>query len=188
MDEINAKWKYKILFNPEDDIIFNSSRLLILFDVVRDLDIKKGMDLERLSYYDFFAANPFLIIKKDNPERIDLEIEGFISNKIEYYSTAQLYRTKRASLKQYLSLLITKGLINMINKDGKFIFNITQLGIDTSKKLNTMYALAYRKSVAIIVNMLKRYSDKKLWESANVWLESKSFQIDLYDLVDEFNE
>lgn len=182
--ENKLDWKSKIIFNPEDITIFNSSRLLILFEILNNLDIEEGIDLERLSYYDFFASNPFLILEEHDPLRLELEIEGFEPKKLEYLSTAQLYRTKRASIKQYLALLLSKGLIKFVNINGKIQYLATPLGLETSKNLDSLYAIAYRKSVTLIIKMLKNYSDKKLWENANRWLESKSFQVDLYDMVD----
>jgi hypothetical protein len=183
-----SDWKSKITFSPEDAIVFNSSRLLLLLDVLNDLGVKKGVDLERLSYYDFFAANPFLIIGKDDPCRLELEIEGFEPNKLEYLSSDQRYRTKRTLIKQYLSLLLSKGLIKILNMDGKILYEITPLGIEISSKINSMYAIAYKKSVTCVVKMLKGYSDAQLWEKASEWLEAKSFQVDLYDMVDDRHE
>ena len=72
--------------------------------------------------------------------------------------------------------------------DGKILYAITPLGIEISSKISSMYAIAYRKSVALIVKMLKGYSDTQLWEKASEWLEAKSFQVDLYDMVEDKNE
>ena len=181
-------WKSKIIFSPEDVTVFNSSRLLLLLDVLNNLGIKNGIDLERLCYYDFFAANPFLLLGKEDTRRLELELDGFEPNKLEYLSSDQRYRTKRTSMKQYLSLLLTKGLIRIINTDGRILYTITPLGIEISGKINSLYAIAYRKSVSFIAKMLKGYSDTQLWEKASEWLEAKSFQVDLYDMVEDSHE
>ncbi len=115
---------------------------------------------------------------------LEIEVEGFDPNKLEYASTPQRYSTKRASIKHYLALLLSKGLITVANRNGKLLYEITPLGIEISKKINTIYALAYKKSVYCIVKKLKEYSDKQLGEKASGWLEAKSFQVDLYDMVD----
>ena len=188
LEKKESDWKSKIIFSPEDAVIFNSSRLLMLFDVLDRMKIKNGIDMERLCYYDFFAANPFLILSKEDPMRLEIEIEGFEPNKLEYMSTPQRYRTKRASIKQYLSLLLSKGLIKVINKEGKILYEITQLGVEVSGKINSMYAMAYRKSVSCVVRMLKNLSDRQLSEKASEWLEARSFQVDLYDMVDGVDE
>ena len=91
-------------------------------------------------------------------------------------------------MKQYLSLLLTKGLIRIINTDGRILYTITPLGIEISGKINSLYAIAYRKSVSFIAKMLKGYSDTQLWEKASEWLEAKSFQVDLYDMVEDSHE
>ncbi|GAG51878.1 unnamed protein product, partial [marine sediment metagenome] len=83
-----SDWKSKLLFSPEDVTLFNSARLLILFEILENLGIKKGIDLERLSYYDFFAANPFLIITENDPLWLDLEIAGFETYTIGYISSS----------------------------------------------------------------------------------------------------
>jgi hypothetical protein len=179
---------FKIVFSPEDDLLFNSARLLIFFEVFNKVKLLEGIDLERLCYYDFFAANPFIIIEKNDPLWLELELEGFDPCKLEYLSTAQRYRTKRESIKQYLALLLAKDLISVENIEGKILYHITPKGLGVSYKLSSMYAISYRKSVKFIVRELKRYKDSELWENASRWLEAKSFQIDLYDMVEEHKE
>jgi hypothetical protein len=175
--------KSKFFFNPDDVIIFNASRLLLLFETAKKLNIKKGIDLEKLAYYDFLAANPFLLIDEKHPSRLELEMEGFKPNKLEYVGAEQRFRTKRLSLKQYLALLLSKGLIKLENEDGKIVFYITAMGIEIAGKFSSMYAIAYRKSADCVISILKKYSDTKLTEEADKWF-SKPFQIDLIDLVD----
>lgn len=172
----------RLLFSPEDFVIFNSARLLLLLKVVEDLKITDGVDLERLSYYDFFAANPFLMIPEHDPLTLEIELLGFESNTIGYSSSSQRYSTKRSHLKQYLSLLLAKELIDISNIDGKLYYRITTKGIDLVNEMKTMYAQAYEKSVIIVIDKLKRMSDKRLWECASNWLEAKSFQVDLYEM------
>lgn len=176
---------HKFFFSPEDAIIFNASRLLLLFETINKLTPEQAIDLDRLSYYDFFAANPFLLIDKSNPHWLDLELEGFKPNKIEYIGTAQRFRTKRLSIKQYLALLLSKGLLKLENSDDKIVFNITLIGVETASKFNSTYAITYRKSASYIISKLKSYSDTKLSEDAKKWLEAKQFQVDLIDMVEE---
>ncbi len=177
--------KSKFFFSPEDAFIFNASRLLLLFETINNLTPNQDIDLDRLSYYDFFAANPFLLIDKTDPHFLDLELVGFKSNKIEYIGTAQRFRTKRLLVKQYLAILLSKGLLTLENRDEKLLFKITELGVITAGKFNSPYADAYRKSACFIISKLKIYSDTKLSEDAIKWLENKPFQVDLIDMVDE---
>jgi hypothetical protein len=176
---MESKLRNRIFFSPEDITLFNSARLLVLLDVLENLNVKNGIDMERLSYYDFFAANPFLIINKQDPLWLDLAIAGFEINTLGYISSSQRYRTKRSCLKQYLSLLLSKSLIKVSNIDKRIFYKITPLGIETVSKIESMYAIAYRKSIEHIVKRFKDCSDHKLWEDASEWLEAKTFQVDL---------
>ena len=180
----DSSWERKIVFSPEDVTLFNSSRLLLLFEVLHEHKSGRAIDLERLCYYDFFAANPFLIAGDDKSLRLELELSGFDPNKLEYASSPQRFRTKRECTKQYLSLLLCKGLIDVKNEESKLLYEITERGLDAISRINTMYAIAYRKSASSIVRKLKDYSDGKLWESASRWLEAKSFRVDLFDWVE----
>jgi len=175
----------KFFFSPEDAIIFNSSRLLLLFETLNQLNPKQSVDLDRLSYYDFFSANPFLIIDKKNPIYIELEMEGFRPNKLEYVGTKQRFRTKRLSIKQYISLLLSRGLVRIENKDGRLLFKITDLGTETASKFCSPYADAYRKSAMYVVKFLRSYSDTKLTEDAATWLDCKPIEFDLIDMVED---
>jgi hypothetical protein len=181
-------WIKRITFSAEDDMVFNSARLLLLFQELSKVS-EKGIDTERLSYYDFFAANPFVILSdEDNSARLDFELEGFAPNKLEYSSSAQRYSSKRESMKHYLAILLCKGLICVTNEDAKLQFKVTDKGLSVANQIHTMYALAYRKSVRYVIKRLKDYSDTKLWECSRKWLEAKAFQIDLYNTVGEQNE
>lgn len=188
MEPASSDWKNRIIFSPEDAILFNSSRLLLLFESLNESGTRPAIGLERLCYYDFFAANPFLVVDKEDPMWLELEIEGFEPNKLEYISTPQRFRTKRESIKQYICLLVSKGLIKVEIKGGKILYEITSRGIQTARKTNSLYAMAYRKSASFVINKLKNFSDKKLWENASNWLEAKSFRVDLYDLVEDIND
>ena len=79
--------KRKIIISPEDATLFNSSRLLLLFEILNESGKKSLLGLERICYYDFFASNPFLVINRDDPLWLELEIEGFEPNKLEYVNT-----------------------------------------------------------------------------------------------------
>lgn len=174
----------KIIFSPEDSIFFNAARLLIFFRTIYDLDSNKGIDLERLIYYEFFSANPFLVFSEEDPEWLDLQIFGFEIKTIEYLSSSQIYQTRRTSMRIYLSFLLSRDLIFVSNYNGKLNYYITNLGLEVSNNLNSFYSIRYRKSISLIIKKLKNYSDKKLWEESSKWLEAKSFQVDLYDMVD----
>lgn len=182
MENDKSTFTKKLLYSVEDATTFNSARLLLLFETLDESENeKKAIDLERLCYYDFFAANPFLIIKSGDPERLQLEIEGFEPNNLEYLTTNQRYQTKRLQVMQYLAVLASKGLITVENSDKKIVYCITHLGLTVSSRMNSLYALAYRKSVLFVAKKLRRYSDTQLSEQASNWLQAKSFQVDLIE-------
>jgi hypothetical protein len=185
---IDSDWIRKVTYSAEDDLVFNSARILLLFqELSKQSD--KGIDVERLTYYDFFSANPFVILSEDEASaRLDFELEGFVPNKLEYSSSAQRYSSKRESMKHYLAMLLCRGLICVSNEDAKIKFKITEKGLSIADQIHTMYALAYRKSVRYVIKRLKDYSDTRLWESSRKWLEAKAFQIDLYDFREADNE
>jgi hypothetical protein len=185
MEPNESNWIKRITFSPEDDMLFNSARLLLLFQELSKVS-NKGTDVERLSYYDFFAANPFVILSdEDDSARLDFELEGFVPNKLEYSSSAQRYSSKRESMKHYLAILLCKGLICATNEDSKIKFKVTDKGLSIADQIHTLYALAYRKSVRYVIKRLKDHSDTKLWECSRKWLEAKAFQIDLYSTTGE---
>jgi hypothetical protein len=186
LDENNLAITRKLLFSVEDATTFNSARLLLLFETLRLIQNEKSqIDLERLCYYDFFAANPFLIIKKDDPESLLLEIEGFEPNNLDYLTSEQRYQTKRLQIKQYLAVLASKGLINVENSEKKIVYDITYLGLTVATSIKSLYATAYRKSVTFVIKKLKKYSDSQLNEKASFWLQSKSFKVDLIEHIGE---
>ena len=50
---------------PDDLLAFRLGRLVLLLDTVPGLPSPKPMDVERISLYDFFADNPFLVFGRE---------------------------------------------------------------------------------------------------------------------------
>lgn len=190
-DEMNksSNFTHQLFFNPEDITMFNSARLLLLFEKLNNIGFSKPIDMERLSLFDFFSANPFLILDKNDPSWIELESIGFETLTIDYMSSSQRFRTKRSKLKSHLAFLYMKGLISN-DKESRTLqlYSITEEGMRVASNFRTIYANNYRRSVEIVVKKLKGMSDTKLWKNSNVWLEARSFQIDLYDITGNINE
>ena len=72
-----SDWQKKMIFTAEDATVFNSTRILLLLDTISD---SEHLDLERLGYYDFFSANPFLMIPEGTSEHPSLELAGVKSS------------------------------------------------------------------------------------------------------------
>jgi hypothetical protein len=53
---------------PDDLLAFRLGRLILLLETVPGLPSPRPMDVERISLYDFFADNPFLIFGRDTDE------------------------------------------------------------------------------------------------------------------------
>src|SRR4051794_7303362 len=55
---------------------FRAAQLVLLLDVTMKTQ-GHGVDIDRLAFYDFFSANPFLVYPKSAPERLPLTLAGF---------------------------------------------------------------------------------------------------------------
>lgn len=175
----NAK---RLRFSAEDEDLFNSARILLLFDILDAKGKTEGVNIERIAYYDFFSAQPFLVFGKDETDtKLELLFQGFESTTIGYISSSQRFTNRREKLKHYLAELLTRDLITVNNIDGQLLYSITIKGKEIVSKFKSLYTTAYKKSAAIIIDKLSKMSDKKLTENARVWLKAEPFVIDLYD-------
>lgn len=173
--------KHDIYFPPEDEDIFNASRLLIMFEVLNIYGKKKLVSIERISYYDFFSANPLLIFNDNLSIKNKLVYEGFPSNTISYISSSHRFINRMEKLKYYMSYLISRDLIDIANCDGRINYLITNKGTDVSNSIKTFYANAYKESCRIVIKHLESMSDTKLWKESQKWLKAENFVIDLID-------
>jgi hypothetical protein len=166
---------------PEALRQFRLARLLVLLDVAATQKPIKPLDIERLAFYDFFAASPFLILGEEDPERQDVLLAGFSSNSLSYNSSAQRFTNRRARLQHDLTLLISYALLEVENVQGRIAYHITDRGSEIAGDLHALYAAAYRDSASLVIRRLNKLSDKKLREEARRWLRAEGFLIDLYD-------
>lgn len=166
---------------PDNLTHFRLARLALLLDVAPQLPNAKPLDVERLGYYDFFAANPFLIVENEDPLRRELVLAGFDSRNLSYQSSAQRFTSRRARLQHDLAMLVAYGLVHAHADQRRVVYALTDAGGDMTAALRSLYARAYRRSVDIIVRRLNRLSDKSLRESAQGWLAAEGLLIDLYD-------
>ena len=172
----------RIKFSAEDEDLFNSARLLLLFKILDKMEVRKGINIERIGYYDFFSAQPFLIFGEDDKEtRLDLIYYGFESKTISYGSSSQRFENRREKLKQYLAGLIVRDLITIENIDGELVYSITETGKIVANMFNTFYDAAYQKSARLVIEKLKNLSNKKISMNAREWLKAEPFIIDLYN-------
>ena len=162
--------------SPEDYTTFRLTQLAILLDEITPADTK-GIDLERIAYYDFFAANPFAIFQdRDASERARLHRAAFDERQLSYASTGSRFANRRRRLQHDFGLLIAYGLA--APRGGGY--GIAERGTTFVEGLSALYADQYRESVRVVHARLKRLSDTQLANAARQWLQTPSLLLDLY--------
>jgi hypothetical protein len=178
-EEMDALEPIRVSAESED--IFCSARLLLLFSVINSVLGEKGISINRLGYYDFFSAQPFLVFSDYSSTKIDLVLKGFELTTVSYMSSSQRFSNRREKLKYYLSNLLIRALISVQNIDGEILYYITPKGKEIVRYFKSLYSLSYCQSAEIIVKKLSKLNDKKLDNEAKEWLKAKSFMMDLYE-------
>lgn len=169
---------------PDENQTFRLARTLLLLTVALNAG-KKVTSLDRIGYYDFFADSPFMIVdgdsERDSADRLDLELAGFVPNRLDYASSGPRFVSRRRRLQHDLALLIGHGLAEITSTG----YEATEAGVTAANQMSSAYADAFRASAAMVLrrlaNMsgaeLERTVDQKLGES---WL--------LVDLLADVNE
>src|SRR5664280_166628 len=97
---------------PETLTAFRLGQLLLLFEAAEGVRATP-VNIDRLGFYDFFAANPFLIVDKDDREGRSLQLAGFEFQNLDYQSSSQRFSNRRARLQHDLALLTAYGLLSV---------------------------------------------------------------------------
>ena len=169
---------------PEDHHVFRVAQLTLLLEVAwaESVDVRT---VDRLGFYDFFPANPFVVTAGDGPrdaaDRLTLRLAGFSDRQLSYASTGQRFASRRRRLQHDLSLLIAYGLV-AIETNG---YRLTPAGRTLAAELNSVYADSYRAAAQVVLRRLKRLSDRQLMLHANDWLGRSWLLIDVLDDVAE---
>jgi hypothetical protein len=174
----------RLVVRPDDLLTFRCARLLLLLDVAAALELKKPLDIERLGFYDFFSANPFLVVGQDEDARRQVGLAGFSSYDLSYQSSGHRFANRRARLRNDLAVLIGYGAAAASVETKRVVYAISESGQVLVAELNSLYASAYRKSAEIVLRRLDRLADKRLREDAKRWLNDERLLIDLYDTGD----
>jgi hypothetical protein len=166
---------------PEDHTTFRLVQLALLLDEISPLD-SKGLGLERLGYYDFFAASPFAILTdQDVSERARLHRAAFDEHQLSYASTGSRFANRRRRLQHDLALLVAYGLV--APRAGGY--GITKAGGQFVGSFTALYADQYRESVRVVHTRFKRLSDTQLANAARQWLQTPSLLLDLYGISED---
>ncbi len=168
---------------PDDLLAFRLGRLILLLDTVPGLSSPKPMDVERISLYDFFADNPFLVFGRETEERETLVLAGFDSRNLSYQSSAQRFSSRRERLQHDLATLIAYGLVSAATEARRVVYSLTDSGRRHAAALRSLYAQAYRLSAALVGRALNKLSDRALQDQTRRWLRADELLIDLFEPV-----
>lgn len=168
---------------PDDLLAFRLGRLVLLLDTVPGLPSAKPFDIERISFYDFFADNPFLIFGRDTLEHEALVMAGFDSRNLSYQSSAQRFSSRRERLQHDLATLVAYGLAAATPEARRVVYALTGSGTDYASSLRSLYAQAYRTSAALVGRALNKLSDRALQVRTREWLRADDLLIDLFEPV-----
>jgi len=158
-----------VSFVPENDTVFRLAQLLLLLDTLRR-ESQPRAALERLAYYDFFSANPYLVINREDDDHRQLVMAGFDDRSLSYASSGQRFTSRRERLQHDLALLVAYELANAVVEGGAVTYGVTDRGTALAAQFTALYARSYVLSASLVVRRLRKLSDSKLRESARSWL------------------
>ena len=166
---------------PEEHTTLRVAQLAILLSEIAPAG-GATIDIERLGYYDFFAANPFAIFgPEDQLERARLHRAAFDERQLSYASTGSRFANRRRRLQHDVAILVAYNLAER-REEG---YGLTERGADFVEALAALYADQYRASVQVVHERLRKLSDSRLAESARGWLKTPSLILDLYGAAEE---
>jgi len=168
---------------PDDLLAFRLGRLLLLLDTIPELPSPKPIDVERISLYDFFADNPFLVFGRDTVQHETLVLAGFDSRNLSYQSSAQRFSSRRERLQHDLATLLAYHLVSARPDQRRVTYRLTDEGHERARELRSLYAHAYRRSAELVGRELNRLSDRALQERTRQWLQADELLIDLFEPV-----
>ncbi|MET7714835.1 ABC-three component system middle component 2 [Streptomyces sp. NPDC005407] len=154
---------------PEDEVTFRLAQLLLLLDAIASQELD-GASLERIGYYDFLSANPFLVVPPEGREASLLRLAGFDPQVLSYASSSQRFTSRRERIQHDLALLIAYGCCHVRNRDAALTYAITPDGRALGARLTATYATSFSTAAAIVVRRLRKLSDKALRDQTVQWL------------------
>ncbi|QKV74242.1 ABC-three component system middle component 2 [Amycolatopsis sp. Hca4] len=161
--------KWQPVAVPEDDVVFRLAQLLLLFQALDRADVASA-DIERLGYYDFLSANPFLIAEDISAtDRTKLLLAGFDGRALSYASPSQRFTSRRERLQHDLVLLLAYGLADAIVLHG-VQYSLTGEGRRLASQFTAVYAQSYSVAADIVLRHVRRLSPTRLRENVHRWL------------------
>jgi hypothetical protein len=166
---------------PEDLDAFRQARILLLMERLVSLQPDAALDIERLAYYDFFVANPFLLPLTEGAAAT-LGLAGFIKANLSYQSASQRFANNRARMQFDLATLVARGLLVSEVVGKRVAYRPIPSGIGVAANFRSLYAMGYRRSAEIILQVIRKLSDTRLRAAAKEWLKADALMVDLYDI------
>jgi len=185
-DAHNHEFSAASTIRAESIPAFRMAQILLVLSGATALDTK--LDLERLSVIEFLSANPFLVVDAESPVADQLRLQGFGRHSINYASPSQRFVSRRERVTSDIAQLVALGLVRLSVHEGQRVFSVTDLGQRSSDVLCSVYADAYRLSVATVAPVVMKLSSPKMRERLETWLQVDPMLFDLIDspTVDEF--
>ncbi|WP_394524590.1 hypothetical protein [Paenarthrobacter nicotinovorans] len=165
---------------------FRMAQIILVLVGAQAQDSK--LDLERLSVIEFLSANPFLVLGADSPASNQLRLQGFGRHSITYASPSQRFVSRRERVVSDVAQLVAFGLVRLTVHEGQRVFTVTELGQQSADSLCSVYADAFRLSVATVAPIVMKLSSAKMREHLETWLRVDPVLFDLIDspTMDEF--
>lgn len=155
---------------PEEEVPFRLAQLLLLLNAVAAQDAN-GATLERIGYYDFLSANPFLVVPSEGRDATLLRLAGFDPQVLAYASSSQRFTSRRERIQHDLALLVAYGCCRIRNRNGSLTYSITEAGQHLSRQFTATYATSFATAADIVVRQLRKLNDKRLREQTALWLK-----------------
>lgn len=166
---------------PEEHTTFRLAQLVILLGEVAPAG-GRTIDLETLGYYDFFAANPFVIVdQEDTRDRARLHQAAFDERQLTYASSGSRFANRRKRLQHDCALLVAYGLAER-RSDG---YGQTDRGSEFVEGLTALYVDQYCESVTVVHARLKSLSASALARQAREWLKTPSLVLDMFGSIEQ---
>ncbi|WP_422769892.1 hypothetical protein ACN28C_24615 [Plantactinospora sp. WMMC1484] len=157
--------------NPDEVAVFRQARLVLLLAASAER-APEGVDAERLGIYDFLAAHPLLLARReDDPDRLTLRLTGFDDRSVCYASPAQRFVSGQLVLARDLADLVGRGLVG-VTVSGRIRYRLTPAGESMASRFSAMYSQAYVTAARIVIRRTRRLSGRKLRENLRQWLST----------------
>lgn len=165
-------------WRAEDDSMFHMARLLLIFAAAADVGTP-GVTTERLTYYDFFSANPYLLFAHNSPQRAKLVACGFELVTVSDARSAQRFISRRERIRGNMAQLWARRLTHVDTADGRLVMEISPHGREAVEAMRSIYSTAVSVAGRLVLSELRGMSDSRLAGVTREVLQGAPVLIDL---------